>query len=683
MKKRKGAVIRYLILPCFLAIWLVLVDILMWRVCGSTAGIIGVIGIAVYLTAALILYFRMYPQILQDFTLYAEQYDTIQNRMISQMTIPYAVLDTYGYLITVNDAFASLTECRGRKALRIDSLFPELDQPALEKLIHHTEDCLKTIPYGGRILRVQMEPISIQNLENVPSYMENFSSSDMLISLYLYDETENITLKQEKEEDKPVVGLVYVDNYEEASESVEEVRRALLMALVDRQITKYFTDYDAVVRKTEKDKYFVVLKNSTLVKMKEERFPILDGIKGVSIGNKMPVTISIGLGLGTRSFRQDGDYARIAMEMALGRGGDQAVIKDGDTISYYGGKSLQIEKSTRVKARVKAQALKEYMSSKDKVVCMGHKITDVDALGAAIGIYRAGQTIGKPVYIVVNDPTTSIRPLIDGFLENSEYQKEIFIDSTRAIELVDEDTAVVVVDTNKPSYTECPQLLHRTKTVIVLDHHRRGNEVIENAILSYVEPFASSACEMVAEILQYFSEDLKLRNLEADCLYAGIVVDTNNFVTRAGVRTFEAAAYLRRNGADTTRVRKLLRDNIDSYRAKAEAVRTAEIYREFFAIGQCPSDGLESPTVVGAQAANELLNIAGVKASFVLTQFKDEIYVSARAIDEVNVQVMMEQLGGGGHLNIAGAQVKTSAEETKQMLRRIIDQFLEEGGLKP
>ena len=258
--------------------------------------------------------------------------------------------------------------------------------------------------------------------------------------------------------------------------------------------------------------------------------------------------------------------------MALGRGGDQVVIKNGNNITYYGGKTQQMEKNTRVKARVKAQALKEFMSTKDRVVVMGHKITDVDALGAAIGIFRAGKTLGKSVSIVVNDPTKSIRPLIAGYVNNPDYEPSMFVDSEQAKDMVDNNTVVVVVDTNRPSYTECEELLHMTKTIVVLDHHRRGSEVIENAVLSYVEPYASSACEMVAEILQYFSDDLRIRNMEADCLYAGIMIDTNNFTTRAGVRTFEAAAFLRRSGADVTRVRKLLRDDLKSYQARAEAV---------------------------------------------------------------------------------------------------------------
>ena len=323
------------------------------------------------------------------------------------------------------------------------------------------------------------------------------------------------------------------------------------------------------------------------------------------------------------------------------------------------------------------------MSTKDRVVVMGHKITDVDALGAGIGIYRAGKTLGKPVHIVINDPTTSIRPLMSGFMENPDYEPSMFVDSNQAKELVDNNTVVIVVDTNKPSYTECQDLLYMTKTIVVLDHHRRGSEVIQNAVLSYVEPYASSSCEMIAEILQYFADGLKLRSIEADCIYAGIMIDTNNFTTRAGVRTFEAAAYLRRCGAEVTRVRKMLRNDMDAYKARAEAVRHAEVYRGQFAISVCPADKIESPTIVGAQAANELLNIIGIKASFVLTPYQGKIYVSSRSIDEINVQLIMERLGGGGHLNVAGAQLTDcTVEEAKQKIQNTLDEMLEEGDIE-
>ena len=340
------------------------------------------------------------------------------------------------------------------------------------------------------------------------------------------------------------------------------------------------------------------------------------------------------------------------------------------------------EKTTRVKARVKAHALKEFISQKDNVVIMGHKITDVDTFGAAVGIYRAAKTLNKKAHIVINTPTSSIRPLMDEFLNNPDYDPHMFVNSHEARDLTGNNTVLVVVDTNRPSYTECEDLLNMTKTIVVLDHHRQGSEVIKTAVLSYIEPYASSACEMVAEILQYFADGIRIRNIEADSIYAGIMIDTNNFLTKTGVRTFEAAAFLRRCGADVTRVRKMFRENAQDYRARGEAIRNAELFKESYAISECPSEGLESPTVVGAQAANELLNIVGVKASFVMTDYNDTIYVSARAIDEVNVQIIMERMGGGGHLNIAGAQLKNySVRQAIDYLKQTLQEMIDEGAI--
>ena len=646
------------------------------------AGILMFSGLVLYAGISLILYMKIRPPYFDELIADALTYETSEKKMLAQLELPFVIMDHSGRMIWGNDSFCLLTGRDTFDFRNIRSIFPELSDRSLARMAEDTDSEPVLVNFKDSIYRMSINGLELAESLKGFSAIEGEPPEGRYYMACFFDETLFRQTIQKYEDEKLVLALIYIDNYEEALESVEEARRSLLTALIDRKISKYFSDYDGIVRKLEKDKYFLVLSKTSLAKLRESRFDILEEVKTVNIGNSMPITISIGIGLGASSFRQNNEYARIAIEMALGRGGDQAVVKDGTAITYWGGKSLQMEKNTRVKARMKAQALKEFITTKDTVVVMGHKITDVDALGAAIGIYRAAKTLGKEVHIVVNDPTTSIRPLMEAFLDNPEYENEMFVDSSRAKELVDNNTVVVVVDTNKPGYTECQDLLYLTRTVVVLDHHRRGNEIIENAVLSYVEPYASSTCEMVSEILQYFSEELRLRCSEADCLYAGIVIDTNNFTTRTGVRTFEAAAFLRRNGADITRVRKMLRDNIDSYKAKAEAVRTAEIYRDYFAIAQCPSSGLESPTVVGAQAANELLNIAGVKASFVLTSFNDEIYISARAIDEVNVQVMMEELGGGGHLNIAGAQVQVSEEETRTMLKEIIDRFMENGGIK-
>ena len=379
------------------------------------------------------------------------------------------------------------------------------------------------------------------------------------------------------------------------------------------------------------------------------------------------------------TYSQNYDYARTAIDMALGRGGDQAVVKCGQKIQYYGGKAQQLEKTTRVKARVKAHALRELLETKDCLLIMGHKIGDIDCFGAAIGMYRIAAALNKKAHIVINEVTSSVRPMMERF-ETGDYPKDLFLTGSEAADIVDNNTALVVVDVNRPSITEEPDLLKLVKTIVVIDHHRQSSEIITNATLSYVEPYASSACELVAEILQYVADSIRIKSPEADAMYAGIVIDTNNFTNQAGVRTFEAAAFLRRNGADVTRVRKLFRDSMEDYKARAEAVRQAEVYKKCFAISVCPAEGVESPTVVGAQAANELLDIVGMKASVVLTPYEGKIYISARSIDEVNVQVMMEKLGGGGHRTIAGAQLPgATVEEAKEKVKGVIDMMLEKG----
>ena len=313
---------------------------------------------------------------------------------------------------------------------------------------------------------------------------------------------------------------------------------------------------------------------------------------------------------------------------------------------------------------------------------MGHRIADVDSFGAAVGLYRKAKSLDRKAHIVLNQATTSVKPLVDLFVDNENYETDMIVNSAQALELPTSNAVLIVVDVNKPSLTECPDLLKLCKSIVVLDHHRQGSETIENATLSYVEAYASSTCEMVSEILQYINDGVKVRSDEADCMYSGIMIDTNNFMSKTGVRTFEAAAFLRRCGADVTRVRKLFRDDAVEYKTKADAVSQAEIYRNDYAISVCKSDDIESPTIVGAQAANELLNIKGIKASFVLTEYQGKIYVSARSIDEVNVQVITERLGGGGHMTIAGCQFEgITVSEGIAKIKACLDEMLEEGEL--
>ena len=595
--------------------------------------------------------------------------------------MPYALLTEEGKIIWMNRQFMEITGKGPEYSRSITTIFPELVKDVLPG--DSQPETSVEFHYGTYDFRADMKRISMDEDMRGTHLVSTVEFEGSLIAIYLFDVTEINYYIRENQEQRMAAGLVYIDNYDEALENVEEVRTSLLVALIERKINKYFNAYDGIVRKLEKDRFFVVLKEKALAQIRDNKFDLLQDIKTVNIGNEMPITLSISIGTGGSSYMDCMEYARSAMDLALARGGDQAVVKAKDQITYYGGKTQQVEKNTRVKARVKAQALREIVESKDKVVVMGHKLQDADSFGAAIGIYCAARTLDKKVQIVLNTVSSTLRPFRERFREEDGYPPDIFLTREQAIEVCTPNTVVMVVDTNRPNNTECPEILRMTKNIVVFDHHRQSNDVIENPALSYIEPYASSACEMVAEVLQYFTESIKLAPQEADSIYAGILIDTNNFMAKTGVRTFEAAAYLKRCGAEVTRVRKMLRNDMSDYKARAEVVRHAEVYRDAFAISICPTDNIESPTIVGAQAANELLNITGIKASFVLTEYKGKVYISSRSIDEINVQLIMEPLGGGGHLTIAGAQLEHyTVSEVKRMLQQTIDKMIEEGDIK-
>lgn len=590
--------------------------------------------------------------------------DSMQARLAENLDLCYALLDRSGAFSYQNTAMTALLAAQHKNPRRLDELFPELNPEELAKI---TESADYHLSLGELRLRVRLVREKLGN--------------DKVFALYFYDETALLKLREEEESRRLTAGLLYLDNYEEAMESVDDVRRPLLTAMIDRKIVRYFDGMQAIMKKLEKDKYFFVIERRYLMELYETQFDILEQVKTVNIGNEMRITLSIGIGIGDggATYAQCYDFARQAIDMALGRGGDQAVVKDGENIHYFGGKTNSKEKTTRVKARVKAHAFRELIENKDRLLIMGHKLMDIDSLGAAVGIWRIAATMGKEAHIVSSAVNNAIRPMLARF-QNGDYPEDMFIPEEKALQLLDEGTVLVVVDTNRPSMVEGPRLLDAAKTIVVLDHHRQSQDSIRNAQLSYVETYASSACEMVAEVVQYISDEVKIRAVEADAMYAGIVIDTHNFQNQTGVRTFEAAAFLRRNGADVTRVRKLFREKLDDYRAKSEAIHNAEIYREHFALSFCDSEGLESPTVVGAQAANDLLDVIGVKASIVATTFREKVFLSARAIDEVNVQVMMEKLGGGGHRTIAGAQLANmTQEEAMNQVKQVIDEMLLKG----
>ena len=636
--------------------------------------------VLLYIIMAGSLYLRSKTVLLKDLVEFAAQYGVVQNTLLKELTVPYAILMSDGKTIWMNDLFREILGTKPRRDVPISKYIPELNRSIFPKEAQDTVEM--DVYYGDKEYKAELRQVSAEGFNDTGLILHMPAEKEYFIAVHLQDVTELNRYIKENEEQRLIAGLVYIDNYDEVINSVEEVRQSLLMALVDRKINQYIARVDGIVKKMETDKYFIVLRKQYFKQLEADKFSLLEDVKSVNIGNGIPATLSIGLGLSGDSYSQSYNYARVAIDLALARGGDQAVIKDGSGITYYGGKREQTSKNTRVKARVKAEALREFLTLKDRIFVMGHKLTDADAFGAAIGICRAAAAMEKRAYIVINEVSASLRPLYECFVRDSNYPDEMFLKSAQAIEMADENSMVVVVDTNRPMMTECEELLKKTKTIVVLDHHRQSSDNIENALLSYIEPYASSSCEMVAEVLQYIVDDIKIPKIEASSMYAGIMIDTNNFVNHTGVRTFEAAAFLRRCGADITHVRKMFRDDMDSYRAKAEIISSAEVYHKKFAIARGTALKIESPTIIGAQAANELLDISNIKASFVLTEYNGRIYVSARSIDEVNVQIIMERLGGGGHMNASGAQFDhTDMNEAINTLKKVIDDMIEGGDI--
>lgn len=671
----KGQLRMYMQWPLIMTILLLAMNIWMYMT-DQKAGLTMTVFVIIYVVIVGLLYFYNRSLILADLIQFSTQYKGIQNTLLKELTVPYAIILEDGHILWKNDRFSEIVD--GREKF-IQKVIPELNKGIFPK-DDETRSELE-ITYKERDYQVELRRISLEGFSESERMLQIPKEKEYFIALYMRDVTELNSYIRENEDQRLIAGLIYIDNYDEVMESVEEVRQSLLVALIDRKINKYINDVDGIVKKLENDKYFFVVKKESYRKFEADRFSLLEEVKQVNIGNARSATLSIGLGLNTATYALSYNYARMAIDLALARGGDQAVIKDCKGITYFGGKKEQTAKNTRVKARVKAEALREFIVAKDQVIVMGHKILDPDSFGACMGIYRAAVALEKKAHIVINDVSTSIKPLYDEIAQSSVYGKDIFLTSGEALDYISDSAMVVVVDTNKPQMTECPELLKRSKTIAVLDHHRQSSTVIDNAVLSYIEPYSSSTCEMVAEVLQHIVDDIKVPSIEADCLYAGIMIDTRNFMNRTGVRTFEAAAYLRRCGADITRVRKMFRDDMESYRAKAEAMRMAEVYREQYAIAECPSD-IASPTVLAAQTANELLDINGIKASFVLTVYDGRIFLSARSIDEVNVQIIAEKLGGGGHINSAGAQFEhTNVKEAIEALKVTIDQMIEEGDI--
>ena len=499
------------------------------------------------------------------------------------------------------------------------------------------------------------------------------------VLLYFVDDTAYKNLKDKYKLEYPIIAKIEVDNFDEAVSSAPSEIRPLLIAEIDSTISQYFEEYDALVRKVDEDLYLVVMNFKSLNSIKDKRFDILDDLRDLNKGNSIPITLSIGVSSFGLNFKDAYIESDSSLDLALGRGGDQAVVKVDDNYEFFGGKSKAVEKRNKVKARVIGEALKQLIERSENVYIMGHQNPDMDAIGAAIGCLRATLNRNKEGFIVLEKSNPSIDNLIDRMKEEEPELYEKVISRETALNKIKHSSLIILVDNHKPSFTECPELLEKTGQIVVIDHHRRGKEFVENPVLSYVEPYASSTCELITEMLTYMSDDLNLTHFEADALMSGIVVDTKNFSFQTGVRTFEAASVLKRAGANMIKVKALFQDDLDTLLYRADVIHNTKIIHDNIAVSRFEKEANNS-VLVAAQAADALLDINGIDASFVLTIKDGKTHISGRSRGEVvSVQLILEKIGGGGHLNMAGAQLDTEdLDKAEKILIEAIEEYLED-----
>ncbi|WP_024832759.1 DHH family phosphoesterase [Ruminiclostridium josui] len=551
-----------------------------------------------------------------------------------------------------------------------------LQDETVEKLVSD----LKPQMLEGDSINISSE-ITINNrhysvLGNLVKLDDSNSEESVIVMLYLVDNTELIEEKKKFEDNKNTVGLIVIDNYDDLMQGMEDAVRQQLLAEIDKKVTGWISHTGGVLKKFERDKYLCIFAFKYLYELEEKRFEILETVKEINLGNKIPVTLSIGLGINAPTIVENLQNAYACIDIALGRGGDHVVIKDGDNFRFFGGRTRELEKRTRVKARVIAYALRGLIDQAPSVLIMGHENADIDCLGAALGIYRIVKNRDKRVNIVLNHSNANIDAILNKMAKEPEYTN-VFVGTNEALDLITKKTLLIVVDTHKPGFTEAPELLKMTEQVVIIDHHRRGADFIQDAVLSYQETYASSTCELVTELLQYVEDRIRLTNIETEALYAGIVVDTKNFIFKTGVRTFEAASYLRRQGADTVSVKQLFQNDLKTYIAISNIVKDAEVVYDNIAISICPNN-IKGAQLIAAQAADQLLSLSGLVAAFVLSYHNGEVVISGRSLGDINVQMILEKLGGGGHLTVAGAQIEdVSIQDAKKMLKDAIYEYID------
>ena len=591
--------------------------------------------------------------------------DEVNKKAILNLPIPLCILEFDGSITWYNTKFHEMNEEEDTLGMNIESLVKNID---LRKVLNENKEMYTNINYKDREYTIVYNVIKSEQEEK----------SKYLMMLYWLDKTDYLELENKYNNEKNVIALIQVDAYEEVLQSAPEERRPLINVDIDKTLAYLESTCNGALKKTSNDKYILILNNQELQKLEADKFSILDTIREINQENNLPVTISIGIGIDGKTINENIKLANGALDLALGRGGDQAVIKTKDKSVFYGGKSKAVEKKTKVKSRLIGHALREIVLESKNIYIMGHKYPDMDAMGSAVGIYDICKACNKQANIVLDNSNDSIDEFVKR-LKDNEYYSEIFISKDDAIKNCTKDTLVIVVDTHRPSFTECPELTMISDKVVVIDHHRRGVEFINDTVLLFHETYVSSTCEMVTELVQYMEDDVKINKLTAEGLMAGICLDTKNFAFKTGVRTFEAASYLKKKGADTIEVKKLFNSTLIDFVTKAEIIQSAKVIDEKICLAYSKAE-VSNINIIVAQAADELLNIKDVEASFVLGKTKSgTIFVSARSLGSINVHVLMEKLGGGGHIDIAGAQIEdTSLEEGYNKVLDIINKYLEE-----
>ncbi|MCJ0131568.1 phosphoesterase [Clostridioides difficile] len=590
--------------------------------------------------------------------------DETTKKAIINLPIPLCILEFDGNISWYNGKFYDMIGQKDLLDKNIEDIVKNLN---LRKVLNENKEMYTEINYKEKEYTIIYNVIKNDQEKN-PKY---------LMILYWIDKTEYLKVKQNYDDEKNAMMLIQVDGYDEVLKSAAEDKRALINVEVEKILSALELNSNGALRRTSKDKFFLVMHKKELKKLEAEKFSILDTIRHIDYGNNLPVTISIGIGIDGDTLNENLKLATGALDLALGRGGDQAVVKTKDKFVFYGGKSKAVEKKTKVKSRLIGHALREVIQQSDQVYIMGHKYPDMDAMGAAVGVYDICKSCNKTANIVLQSVNESIEIFINKINENN-YYKKLFIGKEEAIDNCTKNTLVVVVDTHRPNYTECEELLKLSEKVVVIDHHRRGVEFINDAVLLFHEIYVSSTCEMVTELVQYMDEDVTINKLTAEGLLAGISLDTKNFAFKTGVRTFEAASYLRKVGADTIEVKKFFNSDVKDFIIKAEIIQSTKTINNRICLAYSSTE-IDSINVIIAQTADELLNIKEVEASFVLGEKDDTIFISARSLGQINVHVLMEKLGGGGHIDIAGAQLKNvSLKEAYKMVNKIIEEYLEE-----